>query len=110
MVLTADVIVGSKTKDLVILEKEMQAVAGNLYVTTDDGSYGRTGMVTKMIEDLVSKRGQTVRCLCCHRTDDHDEIRLSSYQEAEHPYNRQHEPDHGRRNRYVWSLPSSGRR
>ena len=30
----ADVIVGSKTKDLLILEKEMEAVAGNLYVTT----------------------------------------------------------------------------
>ena len=34
----ADVIVGAKTKDLLILEKEMEAVAGNLYVTTDDGS------------------------------------------------------------------------
>lgn len=49
----ADVIVGSKTKDLLILEKEMEAVAGNLYITTDDGSYGRSGMVTKTIEDLV---------------------------------------------------------
>ena len=39
----ADVIVGSKNKDLLILEKEMEAVAGNLYVTTDDGSYGRSG-------------------------------------------------------------------
>ena len=36
----ADVIVGAKTKDLVILEEEIKAVAGNLYVTTDDGSYG----------------------------------------------------------------------
>ncbi len=51
----ADVIVGSKTKDLLILEKEMEAVAGNLYVTTDDGSYKRHGMVTKVIEDLVKE-------------------------------------------------------
>ncbi|MGN0313053.1 MAG: sulfide/dihydroorotate dehydrogenase-like FAD/NAD-binding protein [Lachnospiraceae bacterium] len=51
----ADVIVGAKTKDLLILEKEMEAVAGNLYVTTDDGSYGRSGMVTKVIEDLVAE-------------------------------------------------------
>lgn len=49
-----DVIVGSKTKDLLILEKEMEAVAGNLYVTTDDGSYGRHGMVTAVIEELVN--------------------------------------------------------
>ena len=33
-----------KTRDLLILEKEMEAVAGNLYVTTDDGSYGRGGL------------------------------------------------------------------
>ena len=49
-----DVIVGAKTKDLVILEKEMSAV-GNLYLTTDDGSYGRHGMVTKVIDDLVAE-------------------------------------------------------
>ncbi|MGN0170566.1 MAG: sulfide/dihydroorotate dehydrogenase-like FAD/NAD-binding protein [Lachnospiraceae bacterium] len=51
----ADVIVGAKTKDLIILEKEMAEVAGNLYITTDDGSYGRSGMVTKVIEDLVAE-------------------------------------------------------
>ncbi len=53
--INADVIVGSKTKDLLILEDEMKAVAGNLYITTDDGSYGRSGMVTKVIEDLVGE-------------------------------------------------------
>lgn len=51
----ADVIVGAKTKDIVILEDEMKAVAGNLFITTDDGSYGRSGMVTKVIEDLVKE-------------------------------------------------------
>ena len=53
--IAADVIVGSKTKDLLILEDEMKAVAGNLYVTTDDGSYGRSGMVTQTIKDLVAE-------------------------------------------------------
>ncbi len=51
----ADVIVGAKTKNLLILEEEMKAVAGNLYVTTDDGSYGRSGMVTQTITDLVNE-------------------------------------------------------
>lgn len=51
----ADVIVGAKTKDLLILEKEMETVAGNLYITTDDGSYGRSGMVTQTIQDLVNE-------------------------------------------------------
>ena len=36
-----DVIVGAKNKDLILLEDEMKAVAGNLYITTDDGSYVR---------------------------------------------------------------------
>ena len=49
----ADVIVGSKTKNMLILEEEMKAVAGNLYVCTDDGSYGHAGMVTSMVEKLV---------------------------------------------------------
>ena len=53
----ADVIVGAKTKDLVILEDEMKAVAGNLYITTDDGSYERKGMVTEVIKDLVENKG-----------------------------------------------------
>ena len=61
--IAADVIVGSKTKDLLILEKEMEAVAGNLYVTTDDGSYGRSGMVTQVIKDLVAEGKQYDVCV-----------------------------------------------
>ena len=53
--IAADVIVGAKTKELLILEVEMKEVAGNLYVTTDDGSYGRSGMVTQTISDLVNE-------------------------------------------------------
>ena len=51
----SDVIIGAKNKSFVILEEEMKAVAANVYVTTDDGSYGRSGMVTKCIEDLIAE-------------------------------------------------------
>ena len=51
----ADVILGAKNQSFVILEEEMKKVAGNVYVTTDDGSYGRSGMVTKCIEDLIAE-------------------------------------------------------
>lgn len=61
--IAVDVIVGSKNKDLLILEKEMAAVAGNLYITTDDGSYGRHGMVTQVIEDLVEEGNQYDICV-----------------------------------------------
>ena len=54
-----DVIVGTKSRDTLILEKEMEAVAGDhLYITTDDGSYKRHGMVTSVIEDLVKNEGR----------------------------------------------------
>ena len=49
-----DVITGAKTKDMLILEEEMSAVAGNFYPCTDDGSYGHAGMVTSKIEALVN--------------------------------------------------------
>ena len=51
----ADVIVGAKTKDMLILEDEMKAVAGNYYPCTDDGTYGHAGMVTTMVEELVGE-------------------------------------------------------
>lgn len=59
----ADVIVGAKTKDMVILEKEMEAVAGNLYITTDDGSYQNKGMVTDLLKKLVSEGKQYDLCV-----------------------------------------------
>ena len=102
----ADVIVGAKTKDLVILEEDMKAVAGNLYVTTDDGSYGRKGMVTETIKDLVEKEGKALRRVRGHRPHDHDEVCLPADQGAEHPHHREHEPHHGGRNRHVRRLPS----
>ncbi|MDO4324948.1 MAG: sulfide/dihydroorotate dehydrogenase-like FAD/NAD-binding protein [bacterium] len=52
-----DVIIGAKNKDLVILADDMEKVAGNLYVTTDDGSNGRKGMVTDVIKELVKEKG-----------------------------------------------------
>ena len=54
----ADVIVGAKNHDLLILEDMMKEVAGNLYITTDDGSYVRKGMVTDVIKDLVVNQGR----------------------------------------------------
>ena len=54
----ADVIMGAKTKDLVILEDKLKSVSGNLYVATDDGSYGFKGLVTNYIEELVNNQGK----------------------------------------------------
>ena len=56
--LDVDVIIGSRNKDLLILEDEMRVVAKNLYVSTDDGSYGYDGRVTDLLKDLVQKQGK----------------------------------------------------
>ena len=60
----ADVIVGAKSKDILILEEEMKAVAGNLYITTDDGSYCHKGMVTAMLQELYDKGKRWDVCIC----------------------------------------------
>lgn len=50
-----DVIVGAKTADLIILEKEMSLVCDNLYICTDDGSRGHHGLVTEKIKNLLAE-------------------------------------------------------
>ena len=49
-----DVIVGFRNKDIVILEDEFKACADNLYLMTDDGSYGEKGLVTNALEALIA--------------------------------------------------------
>lgn len=51
----ADVIVGAKTKDLLILEEEMKNVAGNLYVTTDDALMEEAGWSHRQLQILLMK-------------------------------------------------------
>ena len=53
-----DVIIGAKTKDLVIYKEEMAAVCDNLYICTDDGTEGFKGLVTAMLEKLVNEDGK----------------------------------------------------
>lgn len=49
-----DIIAGFRSKDIVILEDEMKEVCDNLYITTDDGSYGEKGLVTTKLESLIA--------------------------------------------------------
>lgn len=48
-----DVIAGFRNKDIVILEDEFKAVSNELIITTDDGSYGKKGLVTNALKELV---------------------------------------------------------
>lgn len=53
-----DVIIGAKTKDMIILGDKMEKEADNLYIATDDGSYGYKGLVTGLLKDLVENKSE----------------------------------------------------
>ena len=48
-------VVGFRSRDLVILEKEFSAVSDRLVMMTDDGSYGEKGLVTNALERLIQE-------------------------------------------------------
>ena len=48
-------VLGARSKDLLILEKEMAACADEQVVMTDDGSYGKTGVITVGIEEVLKR-------------------------------------------------------
>jgi ferredoxin--NADP+ reductase len=48
-------IIGARTKELVILEKELGAICSRLEVATDDGSYGHKGFVTDVLQGLIDE-------------------------------------------------------
>lgn len=48
-------ILAARSKDLIILEKEMKACSDEVIITTDDGSYGQKGLVTERIEEIIKR-------------------------------------------------------
>lgn len=46
-------IIGTRSKELIILEDKMQKTCDELFITTDDGSYGRKGLVTDTLKELL---------------------------------------------------------
>ena len=53
-----DVIIGFRSKDIVILEDEFRAASDNMYLMTDDGSYGEHGFVTVKLQQLLEAGNQ----------------------------------------------------
>ncbi len=58
-------IIGARNKDLLILEDKMKAASDELYVCTDDGSYGHHGFVTDVLKDQLQKLGSEVKEAVC---------------------------------------------
>lgn len=55
-------IIGARTKELVILEKEMHESCDELHVTTDDGSYGEKGFVSDILKRILTNHLITPAC------------------------------------------------
>ena len=47
-------IIGSRTKELLILEEKLRSICDELFITTDDGSYARKGLVTDVLKEFLS--------------------------------------------------------
>ena len=58
-------IIGARTKDLLIMEDKMKAASHELYVCTDDGSYGHHGFVTDVLKEQLTKHGDAVKEAVC---------------------------------------------
>ncbi|MEG2493650.1 MAG: sulfide/dihydroorotate dehydrogenase-like FAD/NAD-binding protein, partial [Rikenellaceae bacterium] len=61
----ADVLLGAKNQNLVILEKELKAVSKELFIATDDGSQGFKGLVTDCLCDLIDNKGKKYDLVIC---------------------------------------------
>ncbi|MFN3550897.1 MAG: sulfide/dihydroorotate dehydrogenase-like FAD/NAD-binding protein [Endomicrobiia bacterium] len=49
-------IIGARNKNLVILEEEFEKLSDELYITTDDGSYGEKGFVSDILKKLINQK------------------------------------------------------
>lgn len=58
-----DVIIGSRNKSLIFFEEKMRTACDNLYIVTDDGTYGEKGLVTDKIKQLIESGKQYDCCV-----------------------------------------------
>ncbi|ETR73091.1 MAG: Dihydroorotate dehydrogenase B (NAD(+)), electron transfer subunit [Candidatus Magnetoglobus multicellularis str. Araruama] len=54
-------IIGSRNKDLLILEDKMRAASHELHVCTDDGSYGHKGFVTDVLKKILNEKNDQIK-------------------------------------------------
>lgn len=72
-------VLAGRTKELIILEKEMRESSDEVIIMTDDGSYGQKGLVTEGVEAVI-KREKVDKCFAIG-SGHHDEVCLPSDQE-----------------------------
>ena len=63
MGIPTDVIIGARNRDLLFFEEKMRPICDNLYIMTDDGSYGEKGLVTNKIQSLYDEGRRYSHCI-----------------------------------------------
>ena len=58
-----DVIIGGRSKDFIILEEQFREFCDNVYICTDDGSYGAKGFVTVVLQELLDRGEEYEECI-----------------------------------------------
>ncbi len=61
--LNTDIVIGARSKDFIFFEDRMRSVCQNLYIMTDDGSYGEKGLVTDKIRQLIESGNKYDCCV-----------------------------------------------
>jgi len=59
-----NIYLGFRNKDLVVLEDEFKAVSNNLTITTDDGSYGKSGFAINYLKEDINNKKPELICAC----------------------------------------------
>ena len=90
-------VLAGRTKELIILEKEMRESSDEVIIMTDDGSYGRKGLVTEGVEEVI-KREKVDKCFAIGPAIMMKFVCLLA------------EQNYGGRHGHVWSLPHHDRR
>ena len=105
-----DCIIGARDKSLLILTEEMEALADNVYIATNDGSAGVKGLVTDVLKDLVVNQGKQYDLCIAIGPDDYDEILRPADTGTRHSDRGQPQPGYDGRHRYVRCMPDHRRR
>ena len=57
-------VIGARSKDLLILEDKMKAASDELFICTDDGTYGHKGFVTDMLKKILTEQKDIGLAVC----------------------------------------------
>ncbi len=101
-------IIGARSKELLFWEDRMRAVADQLIVCTDDGSYARKALVTEPLKEILQSDQGVTRL--GHRAGHYDEVLQRHDAAVWHSHPGEPEHDHGGRHRHVRRLPRDARR